>query len=90
MKEIVLFFKTEKGEKAYHQVDAEGKAQSFMDRKISRAVAKDSIVATNPLTVKIRIKVERLAIQIQLDEQIVTALKKYGAVRDTDYTMKVN
>ena len=89
MKEIILTFKTKKGESAYHKVDAEGKTQSYMDRKIARAVARDNIISKDPLTVKIKIKVERLAIQVQLDEQIVEALKKKGAVQNKDYTMEI-
>jgi len=89
MKEIVLTFKTPKGEKAYHEVDDEGKAQSYLERKIAKAVAKDSIISKDPLTVRIKIKVSRLAVQVKLDEQVVDALKKKGAVIGKDYDLQV-
>ena len=89
MKEILLTFKTAKGESAYHEIDAEGKKQSFMERKIAKSVARDSIISKNPLTVRMKIKIERLAIQVKLDEQVVTALAKKGAKKDIDYTIKV-
>lgn len=89
MKEIILKFKTPKGVKAYYEVDAEGKSRPYMERKISKAVATDSIISKKPLIVRIKIKVERLAIQAKLDEQIVTALEKKGAKKNKDYTMEV-
>lgn len=89
MKEILLTFKTKKGVKAYHEIDAEGKKQSFMERKIAKAVARDSIISKDPLTVKVKVKVERLAVQVKLDEQIVTALAKKGAKKGTDYDIKI-
>jgi len=89
MKEIVLKFKTEKGEKAYHKVDAEGKAQSFLERQIAKKVARDILISKKPLIVKIKIKVKRLAVQVKLDEQVEIALKKFGAVKGIDYELEV-
>jgi len=90
MKEIVMIFKTKKGEKAYHEVVAMGKKQNFMERKITNAVASDSIISKNPLTVKIKIKTERLAVQVKLDEQIITALAKKGAKKSVDYDIMIS
>lgn len=89
MKEIILTFKTEKGEQAYKKVDEEGKKQSFMDRKISKAVASDKVVSKNPLIVNISIKVQRLAVHVELDKKVKEALEKFGAVEGVDYSMKV-
>ena len=89
MKNIVLKFKTEKGEKAYQKVEEDGKAQSYLDRKIGRAVAKESIISKNPLTIKIKVKVKRLAVKVKLDEQIVDGLKKYGAKVGVDYDIYI-
>ena len=90
MREIILTFNTKKGEKAYHEVEADGKAQSYMDRKIGKAVARDKITSKKPLTVQIKVKVRRLAIATKLDEQIVLALKKKGAKKGIDYEMEVS
>lgn len=89
MKEIVLRFKTKKGEEVYHKIDAEGKKQSYMDRKISKAVAKDTILSKKPLIVKIKVKVKRLAIIIKLDQMVEDSFKKYGAKKNIDYDMEV-
>lgn len=89
MKAIILKFKTKKGEEAYHKVDAEGKKQPYMDRKISKSVAKDSILSKNPLVVKIKIKVKFLAVKIKLDHKVEEALQKFGAKKDIDYKLEV-
>lgn len=89
MKAIVLKFLTKNGEKAYHQVDAEGESQSKMDRAIGNRVASDHILSQDPLIVKIKIKIGWLAVKVNLPEQIEKGLLKYGAVKGTDYTMEV-
>jgi len=89
MKEILLTFKTKLGRTAYSKVESEGKTQSFMDRKIARSVAKDEVVRKNPLVVRIKIKIKRLAIQINLPEQVEKGLKKFGAEKDKDYSIEV-
>lgn len=89
MKEIILTFKTKKGTKAYYEIEKEGKARPFMERKISKAIAKESIVCQDPLTVGLKIKVQRLALQIKLDEQIITALAKKGAKKGIDYNIEI-
>jgi len=89
MKKIILEFKTKKGEKAYYKVEEEGKAQSYLDRKIGRAVARESILSKEPLTIELKIKVKRLAIKVGLDNQIIQGLKKHGAIKGVDYDMEV-
>lgn len=89
MKEIILKFKTAKGVKAYHEVDAEGKSRPYMERKIAKAVAKETIISKKPLIVKLKIKVKRLAVQAELHKQVVLGLKKFGAEQNTDYEMEV-
>jgi len=86
---ILLRFKTKKGEDAYRKVEEEGKAQSYMDRKIGRAVARETVLSKKPLIIKIHVKVKRLAVRIKLDEQVTVGLAKHGAKLDTDYTMEV-
>lgn len=89
VKEIILRFKTPKGEKAYWLVEEEGKKQSYMDRKIGRAVAKDTVLSKHPLIVKIKVKVKRLAKKVCLDDKVVEGLAKHGAKKDVDYEMEV-
>jgi len=89
MKEIILKFKTVNGEEAYHLIDAEGKRQPFKERQVAKAVAKDKIISKNPLVVKVKIRVRRLAVAVELDKKIVEALRKAGAKENTDYDMEV-
>lgn len=89
MKEILLRFKTKKGEDAYWKIDAEGKAQPKMDRRIANAVAKELILQKDPLVVKIKIKIKRLAVQVKFHEQVEEALKKCGAKKERDYDLQV-
>lgn len=89
MKEILLKFLTQKGEKAYNLIEAEGKAQPKSDRLIAKSLARDSIIKKNPLVVKIKVKIKRLAIASKLNEQVVKALEKAGAKKDVDFTIEV-
>ena len=89
MKEILLSFLTEKGASAYRKITAEGDKQSWKDKKISNAVATDEVVSKNPLVVRIRVKINWLAVQVKLDEQTVLALEKHGAKKDKDFTIEV-
>lgn len=89
MKHIRLQFLTEKGAKAHRAVEDEGKSRPWKERKISEKVCSDKIISNNPLIVQITIKIPWLAVQAELDKQIVTGLEKFGAVRDQDYTMEV-
>lgn len=89
MKIIILKFLTKKGEDAYMKIMEEGKKQSWTDRQISKKVADDSITNTNPLVVEIRVKIPWLAVQVELDKQIITGLEKYKALLDKDYKMEV-
>jgi len=89
MKEILLKFLTKRGEEAYAKVEAEGKAQSRLDRRIAKSVARDTVIQKSPLVVKIKIKIKRLAVQVQLDKQVVEALKKFGAKENKDFEIEV-
>lgn len=89
MKEIILRFLTKKGEEAFHKVEEEGKSQSYMDKKIGKAVAKEIILSKKPLIVNIKVKVKRLAVQVELDKQVIIGLEKYGAKQNIDYEMEV-
>lgn len=89
MRKITLTFITETGEKAYEQIEIEGKKQKFRDRKISESVTKDYVIGRNPLIVEVRIKIQWLAKKIELNEQIIDALKKYDAFIDVDYTILI-
>ena len=89
MKLIVLKFLTKKGEDAYFQAEADGKKQSWKDKRIASHVAKDNVVCKKPLEVHIQIKMETLAILVELDKQTVIHLNKYGAVIEKDYTMEI-
>lgn len=89
MDKIILKFLTAKGEEAYRSVEEEGKRQPWKDRKIAEKVCTDKIISKNPLTVEINIKIGWLAVQVELDKQIVTGLDKFGAVQDKDYTMDI-
>lgn len=89
MKKITLTFLTEKGIKAYEAVEEEGKRQSWKEKQISRKVCRDSVVCKDPLTVEIKVKIPRLAIQVDLPAQIKDGLNQKGAVIDKDYTMEI-
>ena len=89
MKEIVLIFKTEKGRKAYEESEAEGKKASAFEKRAVRCLFRDSVICKDPLTVQIRIKSERMTVQIDLPKQIEDGLSKFGAVKDKDYSMDV-
>jgi hypothetical protein len=41
------------------------------------------------LEVHVEVKIEWLAVQVQLDQQIIIGLKKHGAVIEKDYTLEV-
>ena len=90
MKEIMLTFLTEKGRKVYEVIDAEGKKQSWKDRKIAHAVADDEVVSQKPFVVRIKIKIGWLAVQVKLDEQTKIALERKGLKEGKDFTIKVN
>jgi hypothetical protein len=89
MKLIVLKFLTKKGEEAYFKVESEGKKQSWKDKQIASHVAKDVVFSKSPLEVHVEVKIEWLAVQVQLDQQIIIGLKKHGAVIEKDYTLEV-
>jgi len=89
MKEILLNFLTEKGASAYRKITADGDKQSWKDKKIAKSVAEDEVVSENPLVVRIRVKINWLAVQVKLDEQTVMALEKKGAKKDKDFTIEV-
>jgi len=89
MKAILLTFKTPKGTEAYARVDAAGKKQRWRDKKISKALAEDTIISQDPLIVRIKIKIPWLAVRINFDKQIIDALSKFGAVLDEDYKLEI-
>lgn len=89
MKTITLSFLTKKGEEAYQKVDFEGKSRPWRERKIGDLIAKDKVLSRNPLIVRIDIKMEVLAVQIEIDKNIISGLAKYGAELNKDYTMKI-
>ena len=89
MKLVTLKFLTKKGVDAYWAIEEEGKKQSWKDRKISQAVASDSVTCMDPLTVQIEIKISWLAVKAKMDEQIIAGLAKKGCKKDVDYTMEV-
>lgn len=89
MKLITLTFRTEKGEAAYRKVEAEGKKASFMEKQIVKKVCRDRVVSLKPLTVEIKVKIPRLAVQLDLEAQVEASLSKFGAKKDIDYVMVV-
>lgn len=90
MKRILMQFLTETGVQAYNAVEEEGKKQSWKDRKISQKVCTDKVISKDPLTIQIDVKIGWLAVQVELDKQIVQGLEKFGAVQDQDFTMEVS
>lgn len=89
MKDILVRFKTKKGEEAYRKVREHGQAQPKMDKAIAGRVCKETIIQENPMILKIKIKIPRLAFAIDLPGQVVAGLEKFGAKKDRDYTMEV-
>lgn len=89
MKDILIRFQTKKGENAYNKVREEGEAQPKMDKAIARRVCRETIISQNPMILKIKIKIPRLAIACDLPKQVETGLAKFGAKKDRDYTMEV-
>lgn len=89
MKTITLKFLTEKGVQAYHSVEEAGKKESWKNRQISKKVCTDHVINKDPLTIEIRVKIPRLAVQIDLPEQIRIGLAGQGAVPNIDYTMDI-
>lgn len=89
MKEIILTFKTLKGRRAYEKSEAEGKKRPKTERRMVRCLFKDTVVSKDPLTIRIKIRSERMAIQINLPKQIEDGLKKFGAVKEKDYSIQI-
>lgn len=89
MKKIILKFLTRKGEEAYYKIEEEGKNQPWKDRKIAEKVCTDKVISKNPLIVETKIKIDWLAVQIQLDDKMIEGLQMFGAVKDIDYTMNI-
>jgi hypothetical protein len=89
MNKIIITFLTEKGRKAYNEIEEEGKKQSWKNRRISNSVASDEVISENPFRVRINIKIARLAVMVKLDEQTKIALEKKGLKEGKDFTMLV-
>lgn len=88
MKFIRIKFLTEKGERAYFKIEEEGNKQPFMDRKISNMVFSDKVVSKDPLVVLVDVKIEWMAIKIDLRQQIIEGLNKKGCVLDKDFVLE--
>ena len=90
MKEILLTFKTKKGETAYKKSEEEGGKASRLEKRAVKCIFRDSITNKDPLTVLITIKSVRMAVQLDLTKQIEDGLAKFGAKKDRDYSMQVS
>jgi len=87
MKSITLTFLTPKGEEAYHMVGVAGVGAKFKERMVIKKVFNDHKISDDPLTIRIDIKIPRLAVQVNFDQAIEEALKSKGAIKGKDYTM---
>jgi hypothetical protein len=89
MKRILLQFLTEKGCKSYWQAEEAGKKESYLNRKIVNSIFKDKVLSENPLIVEIEIKSVRMALAVNLQEQIRKGLEKFGAELGKDFKLEV-
>lgn len=89
MKKITLTFKTKKGEDAYSKVEEEGNKKPYLERQVSRRIIKETLFSKNPLVIVFEIKIERLALAIDIKSLMISSLEKFGAVKDIDYIMEV-
>ena len=89
MKNILVRFKTKKGEDAYNKVREEGEKQSKFDKAVAKRVCREIIISQKPMILKMKIKIPRLAVACDLPKQVEAGLAKFGAKKDQDYTMEV-
>lgn len=89
MKEILIYFLTVKGCKAYASIDEAGQKESKINKKIVKRIYKDSVVSKDPLIVRILIKIPRLAVATEFDKQIIKGLEDKGAKNEKDFKLEV-
>lgn len=92
MKEIVITFSTEKGEKALRQHCDELKNLKFKERMYFKAMGYKHIINVEPLSIQLQInnRHENNPNFIELvKDNIVQALKENGAILDEDYKLEV-
>lgn len=89
MKKIIITFLTEKGRKAYEEINEAGAAESKVNKRIMKRIARDTVVCKDPLTVEIKIKIPRLAIASEMDKKIIQGLEDKGAKAGRDFDLKV-
>lgn len=83
-----LQFLTEKGTKAYKEIKAQ--PSKWKDRVVIKKIFREKVTSEDPLTITIKAKIPWLAIQIELDKQIIDQMKLKGCDRDLDYTMEAD
>jgi hypothetical protein len=89
MKEIDIFFLTQKGIDAYRAVEKAGEGEKGINKRIVRRIYRDSVVSEDPLVVRVKIKIQRLAIVTELDKQIIKGLEDKGAKNGKDFKLEV-
>lgn len=87
MKEIIIKFLTTKGVDSYNKM--KDVKLNFTERNIEKIAFKQRIINEKPLTLHIKIKIEWLAIKIELDKKIKETLKNYGCEENKDFEMSV-
>jgi hypothetical protein len=91
MKNIKVMFLTEKGFIAYRKIEAEKTPWKF--RQIMKFIYKEKLMmGKNPyilIEFKRGIIQQKMAADMNLFENIPEGLSKYGAEKDTDYTIEV-
>ena len=89
MKEIDIFFLTKKGIEAYRAVEKAGEAETGLNKRIVKKIYRDSVLSEDPLVVRVKIKIPRLAIAQELDKGIIKGLEDKGAVVNKDFRLEI-
>jgi len=90
MRTMYLTFLTMKGEEAYHKINKIGESQGVENKVVMRRIVREVVLnKTNPLEIRIDIKIPRLAQDIGLLGLTEESLKKEGLVNNEDYIIKV-
>ena len=89
MKEIDVFFLTRKGIEAYRAVEKAGEKETGINKRIVKRIYRDCIISQDPLIVRVKIKIPRLAVAQELDKGIIKGLEDKGAKNETDFRLEV-
>ena len=89
MKEIDVFFLTKKGVEAYRAVDKAGEKETGLNKRIVKRIYRDSVISEDPLVVRVKIKIPRLAVAQELDKGIIKGLEAQGAKDGEDFRLEV-